>query len=432
MVIAAILLSLWVVILGGIPIAVSLGLIAAVTMVASVGPDLLLIFIQRTYAGTTSFPLLAIPFFILAGNLMNVGGTTTRIFKVAQLFVGRIRGGLAYVNVIGSVIFAGMSGSAVADAAGLGVIEHKAMREAGYTSRFAATITAVSSTIGPIIPPSIPFVIYGSMANVSVGALFLAGVVPGLLMALAQIIIIAMVAKRQNLPRGNPLPPLRDALRILLSAAPALALPPAILLVILTGVATPTEAAVVAAAFAFILGWLVYRELSLSDLAEVIWDSARQTAQVMFIIAAAAPFGWVLIQQQVPNAMLEAFLSLSTEPWVILLVINVVLLILGMFIEGVAVMIIAFPVLLPVMLKIGVDPVHFGVIIVLNLMIGLVTPPVGLCLYVVAGIAKVSIAEITKELWPYVLGLIFVLLLITYVPELVLWLPRSLGYGLTQ
>jgi len=431
MVIAAILLSLWVVILGGVPIAVSLGLIAAVTMVASVGPDLLLIFIQRTYAGTTSFPLLAIPFFILAGNLMNVGGTTTRIFKVAQLFVGRIRGGLAHVNVIGSVIFAGMSGSAVADAAGLGVIEHKAMREAGYTSRFAATITAVSSTIGPIIPPSIPFVIYGSMANVSVGALFLAGVVPGLLMALAQIIIIAMVAKRQNLPRGNPLPPLPDALRILLSAAPALALPPAILLVILTGVATPTEAAVVAAAFAFILGWLVYRELSLSDLAEVIWDSARQTAQVMFIIAAAAPFGWVLIQQQVPNAMLEAFLSLSTEPWVILLVINVVLLILGMFIEGVAVMIIAFPVLLPVMLKIGVDPVHFGVIIVLNLMIGLVTPPVGLCLYVVAGIAKVSIAEITKELWPYVLGLILVLLLITFLPELVLWLPRSLGYGLT-
>jgi tripartite ATP-independent transporter DctM subunit len=432
MVVAAILLSLCVVILGGVPIAVALGLIAVVTMVVSVGPDLLLIFIQRTYAGTTSFPLLAIPFFILAGNLMNVGGTTTRIFKVAQLFVGRIRGGLAHVNVIGSVIFAGMSGSAVADAAGLGVIEHKAMREAGYTSRFAATITAVSSTIGPIIPPSIPFVIYGSLANVSVGALFLAGIMPGLLMAGALMIVIAVVAERQNLPRGNALPPLRDVLRILLSAAPALALPPAILLVILTGVATPTEAAVVAAAFAFLLGWLVYRELSLSDLAEVIWDSARQTAQVMFIIAVAAPFGWVLIQQQIPNAILEAFLSLSTEPWVILLVINVVLLILGMFIEGVAVMIIAFPVLLPVMLKIGVDPVHFGVILVLNLMIGLVTPPVGLCLYVVAGIAKVSIAEITRELWPYVLALIFVLLLITYLPELVLWLPHTLGYGIIQ
>jgi tripartite ATP-independent transporter DctM subunit len=431
MVVAAILLSLCVAILGGIPIAVAIGLIAAITMVLSAGPDLLLIFIQRTYAGTTSFPLLAIPFFILAGNLMNVGGTTTRIFKVAQLFVGRIRGGLAHVNVIGSVIFAGMSGSAVADAAGLGVIEHKAMREAGYTSRFAATITAVSSTIGPIIPPSIPFVIYGSLANVSVGALFLAGVMPGLLMAGALMVVIALVAERENLPRGNALPPLREALRILLRAAPALALPPVILLVILTGVATPTEAAVVAAAFAFLLGWLVYRELSLSDLAEVIWDSARQTAQVMFIIAAAAPFGWVLIQQQIPNAILQAFLSLSTEPWVILLVINVVLLILGMFIEGIAIMIIAFPVLLPVILKIGVDPVHFGVILVLNLMIGLVTPPVGLCLYVVAGIAKVSIAEITKELWPYVLALIFVLLLITYAPELVLWLPHSLGYGLT-
>ena len=431
MVVAAILLSLCAVILGGVPIAVALGLIAVVTMVVSVGPDLLLIFIQRTYAGTTSFPLLAIPFFILAGNLMNVGGTTTRIFKVAQLFVGRIRGGLAHVNVIGSVLFAGMSGSAVADAAGLGVIEHKAMREAGYTSRFAATITAVSSTIGPIIPPSIPFVIYGSLANVSVGALFLAGILPGLLMAGALMIIIAVVAERQNLPRGNALPPLRDVLRILFSAAPALALPPTILLVILTGLATPTEAAVVAAAFAFLLGWLVYRELLLSDLAEVIWDSARQTAQVMFIIAVAAPFGWVLIQQQIPNAILQAFLSLSAEPWAVLLVINLVLLILGMFIEGVAVMIIAFPVLLPVILKIGVDPVHFGVILVLNLMIGLVTPPVGLCLYVVAGIAKVSVAEIAKELWPYVLALIFVLLLITFVPELVLWLPRSLGYGLT-
>jgi tripartite ATP-independent transporter DctM subunit len=432
MVVSAILISVCVAILGGVPIAVALGLVAAGTMVLSVGPDLLLILIQRTYAGTTSFPLLAIPFFILAGNLMNMGGMTTRIFKVAQLFVGRIRGGLAHVNVIGSVIFAGMSGSAVADAAGLGVIEHKAMREAGYDSRFAATITAVSSTIGPIIPPSIPFVIYGSLANVSVGALFLAGVVPGLLMAGALMVAIALVAERRNLPRGQALPPLRDALRVIVEAAPALTLPPVILLVILTGVATPTEAAVVAAAFAFLLGWLVYREISLGDLAEIIWDSARQTAQVMFIIALAAPFGWVLIQQQIPNAILEAFLSLSSEPWVILLVINAVLLILGMFIEGIAIMIIAFPVLLPVVMKIGIDPVHFGVILVLNLMIGLVTPPVGLCLYVVAGIAKLSVAEITREVWLYVLGLILILLLITFVPALSLWLPHSLGYGLSR
>jgi len=432
MLVTAILIGVCFVILIGIPIAAALGLVAIATMVWTAGPDLLLIFIQRTYAGTTSFPLLAIPFFVLAGNLMNVGGTTERIFQVAQLCVGRIRGGLAHVNVIGSVIFAGMSGSAVADAAGMGVIEHRAMTKAGYTGRFAATITAVSSTIGPIIPPSIPFVIYGSLANVSVGALFLAGILPGLLMAVALMAVIAAVARHMNLPRGEALPPLPEAMRTVAKAGPALLLPPTILLVIFAGIATPTEAAVVAAGYAFLLGRFVYRELNMADTVEVLWDSARQTAQVMFIIALATPFGWVLIQQQIPNAILTAFLSMSSEPWVILLIINVVLLLLGMFIEGIAIMIIAYPVLLPIITKIGVDPVHFGVILVLNIMIGLVTPPVGLCLYVVAGIAKISIAEITREIWPYVLALIAVLFVITYVPAISLWLPNLLGYGVSR
>ncbi|KUL94750.1 hypothetical protein DK26_17910 [Bosea sp. WAO] len=432
MLVTAVLLGVCVVIMLGIPIAVALGLVAIGTMVATAGPELLVIFIQRTYAGTTSFPLLAIPFFVLAGNLMNVGGTTERIFGVAQLCIGRIRGGLAHVNVVGSVIFAGMSGSAIADAAGMGVIEHRAMTKAGYTGRFAATITAVSATIGPIIPPSIPFVIYGSLANVSVGALFMAGVVPGLLMAVSLMAVIAVAAKWMNLPRGEGMPPLPVAARIVRTALPALALPPAILLVILTGFATPTEAAVVAAAYAFVLGRFVYGELSWSDTVAVLWESARQTAQVMFIIALAAPFGWVLVQQQIPNAVLTALLTLSSEPWMILLIINVALLVLGMFIEGIALMIIAFPVLLPITVQLGIDPVHFGVILVLNLMIGLVTPPVGLCLYVVAGIAKISIGEITREIWPYVLALIGVLMLITYVPGLSLWLPHALGYGVTR
>ena len=432
MLIASILIGVLGVILLGIPIAAALALVAAATMVVTVGPDLLVIFIQRAYAGMSSFPLLAIPFFVLAGNLMNVGGTTERIFQVAQLCVGRIRGGLAHVNVVGSVIFAGMSGSAVADAAGMGVIEHRAMTKAGYTSRFAATITAVSATIGPIIPPSIPFVIYGSLANVSVGALFLAGVVPGLLMAFALMATIAVAAKYMNLPRGEALPPLREAARVVSKATPALLLPPTILIVILAGIATPTEAAVVAAAYAYILGRYVYRELDIAQTFEVIWESARQTAQVMFIIAVSAPFGWVLVQQQIPNAILNALLSLSSEPWVILLIINAALLILGMFIEGIAIMINAFPVLLPVITQLGIDPVHFGVILVLNLMIGLVTPPVGLCLYVVAGIAKLSITEISREIWPYVLALIGVLMLITYVPALSLWLPHLMGYGVAQ
>lgn len=426
----AILLSTCLVILGGVPIAVGLGLVAAITMVLAIGPDLLFIFIQRTYAGTTSFPLLAIPFFVLAGNLMNIGGTTERIFAVAHMLVGRIRGGLAYVNVIGSVIFAGMSGSAVADAAGMGVIEVRAMEKAGFKPRYAATITAVSSTIGPIIPPSIPFVIYGSLANVSVGALFLAGILPGLFMAICLMIVIAISAPYLNLPRGERIPPLSQAVRTLLVAMPALMLPPLILAVIFTGIATPTEAAVIAAALAFGLGRWVYRELAYVDVLNVLWESARQTAQVMFIIALSAPFSWVLIQQQIPNAILQTLLGISSDVWVVLLIINVVLLILGMFIEGIALMIIAYPVLMPVVLSLGIDPIHFGVVLVLNLMIGLVTPPVGLCLYVVAGIAKVPISEIVREVWPYLLGLIVCLMFVTYVPAISLWLPNYFGYGL--
>jgi len=432
MLIAGILLSLCLTLLAGIPIAGGLALVAAATMLLTTGPDLLVIFIQRAYAATTSFPLLAIPFFILAGNLMNAGGTTERIFAVANLLVGRIRGGLAHVNVIGSMIFAGMSGSAVADAAGLGAIEIRAMIKEGYTARYSATISAVSATIGPIIPPSIPFVIYGSLANVSVGALFLAGILPGLLMGFGLMGAIAIAARRLNLPRSAGWPPLRVALRTLLRAAPALALPPVILAVIFTGFATPTEAAVVAAAFAFVLGRFVYRELTLADFWQTMWESGRQTAQVMLIIAMSAPFGWVLIQQQVPNAILQALMSLSGEPWVILLIVNAVLLILGMFLEAIAILIIAYPILAPVMAAIGVDPVHFGVIMVLNLMIGLVTPPVGLCLYVVSGIANVPIADTVSELAPYLLALIAVLLLVTYVPALSVWLPHTLGYGLVR
>jgi tripartite ATP-independent transporter DctM subunit len=411
---------------------VALGVVAIGTMWIAVGPDLLVIFIQRIYAGTTSFPLLAIPFFILSGNLMNTGGMTVRIFEVAHLIVGRIRGGLGHVNILASMLFAGMSGSAVADAAGLGVVEIKAMKQAGYSGRFAATLTAVSSTIGPIIPPSIPFVIYGSLANVSVGALFLAGIVPGVLMGLALMIIVAVVAKRRNLPRGDARPPLPVAWSIVSAALPALAMPPLILGGIFSGVVTPTEAAVVAAGYAFLLGRFWYRELPLAKIPDILWDTGRQTAQVMFIIAAAAPFGWVLIQQQIPNALLSILFSISSEPWVILLVVNIVLLVLGMFIEGVAILIFAFPILLPIMMKIGVDPVHFGVILVLNVMIGLVTPPVGLCLYVVSSVSKVPITEIAAEMWPYLLALLAVLALITYVPEFSLWLPRTLGYGVVQ
>ena len=432
MLIAGILLSICATIVLGLPIAGALAVVTIATMWITAGPDLLVIFIQRAYAATTSFPLLAIPFFILAGNLMNAGGTTERIFAVANLLVGRVRGGLAHVHVLGSMIFAGMSGSAVADAAGLGVIEIRAMVREGYTARYAATISAVSATIGPIIPPSIPFVIYASLSNTSVGALFLAGIVPGVLVGVGLIAAIAVEARRRDLPRSSGWPERSEALRTIRRALPALALPPLILAAILTGITTPTEAAVLAAAYAWVLGTLVYREMRLAQLLDTLWESGRQTAQVMLIIAMSAPFGWVLIQQQVPNAILKALLAISGEPWIILAIVNVALLVLGMFLETIAIMIVAYPILAPVMATIGVDPVHFGVIIVLNMMIGLVTPPVGLCLYVVSGIARVPIAEIARELAPYLAALIGVLMLVTYVPAFSLWLPTLLGFGVVR
>jgi C4-dicarboxylate transporter DctM subunit len=415
-------------ILLGVPIAVSLGLAAVVVMAWMGGTDLLIILAQRMYSGISSFPLLAIPFFILAGNLMNTGGMTRRIFAFAQLFVGRIRGGLAHVNVVGSMIFAGMSGSAVADAAGLGVIEIEAMRKEGYPAKYAACITAVSSTIGPIIPPSIPFVLYGSLASVSVGTLFLAGVVPGVLMGIALMAAIAVEAQRRQLPRMRK--PVFDRATVLMAAGalPALATPALIIGGILSGVVTPTEAAVVAALYALLIGVFAYRELRPEEVWQILWESARQTVQVMFIIAAASAYGWVLVQQQIPNAVIDGMLSLSTTPWVVLLLINIVLLVLGLFIEPIAIMLIATPILLPLAAKIGVSPEHLGVIVVLNLMIGLVTPPVGLCLYAVASVSREPMGEIVKELWPYLIALLAVLALVTYVPAVALWLPRQLGF----
>lgn len=432
MLVAFILIATCITILLGFPIAGALGLIAAVIMIATSGTDLLLIFIQRTYVATTSFPLLAIPFFILAGNLMNVGGTTERIFEVAKLLVGRVRGGLAHVNVIGSMIFAGMSGSAVADAAGLGVIEIRAMIKEGYTAKFSATISAVSATIGPIIPPSIPFVIYGSLANVSVGALFLAGIIPGLLMGIGLMVAIGLQAKKLNLPVSEGVRFDSEALNTFIKAIPALAMPPAILVAIFSGVVTPTEAAVLATAYAFVLGQFIYRELTWQALVDTVWESGTQTAQVLFIIAMSAPFGWVLIQQQVPNQILQALMKLSADPIMILLIINLVLLFLGMFLETIAIMIITYPILAPVIAAIGIDPIHFGVIMVVNMMIGLVTPPVGLCLFVVSGIAKVPIADIVSELAPYLLAMVVVLGLVTYVPSFSMWLPELFGFGLIK
>lgn len=407
----------------GLPVAAAMGLTTVIGMVVLGDASLLKVVAQRVYASTTSFPLLAIPFFILAGNLMNTGGMTERIYRFAHTLVGHLKGGLGHVNVVGSMVFAGMSGSALADAMGLGAIEVKAMTARGYEPKFAAAVSAASATVGPVIPPSIPLVIYGSMTGVSVGALFLGGVVPGVLMGVAMMVVVAIVARRRNYP-SEPRATLREALHGFTDGLVALVTPGIIMGGILGGIFTPTEASVVACLYALVLGMVFYRELKWSHLPQILLDTARQTGQVMFIVATAGLFGWFLIYMRVPDALIEALTALSANKWLVLVIINMVLLVLGCFMEGIAIMLLTIPIFMPIIAKIGVDPVHFGVMMTLNLMLGLLTPPVGMVLYAMSAIAKVSVVELTRELIPFMISIFAVLVLITFVPGVVTWLPR--------
>jgi tripartite ATP-independent transporter DctM subunit len=406
----------------GVPIAVAMGLTAVSVFVALGQGDMLSVMAQRMYSATTSIPLLAIPFFILAGTLMNAGGMTQRIFRFAQCLVGHIKGGLGHVNVLGSMIFSGMSGAAVADAMGLGTVEMAAMLKAGYDRRFSAAITAASSTIGPIIPPSVPFVIYGSITGTSVGRLFLGGFIPGILMGIAQMVTVYIIASRRGY-RREARATLHDLLASGLDGVAALATPVIIIGGILGGIFTPTEASVAASIYALILGMVVYREIKISDLPRILWETVEHSIRVMFIISAAGFFGWLLLFLRIPDAVIQSLLSLSTSPWVILLIINVVLIVLGCFMEGIAIMLLTIPVFVPLITKVGIDPVHFGVVMTLNLMVGLLTPPVGMALYAVASISQVALWDLVRELVPYLVSILVVLILITYVPGLVTWIP---------
>ena len=409
----------------GIPVAVSMGLTAVLTFVVMGQSDILTMAAQRMYASTTSFTLLAIPFFILAGNLMNTSGITERIFRFARALVGHIWGGLGQVNVIASMIFSGMSGAAVADAAGLGMIEMKAMKDHGYDWKFSAAITTASSTIGPVIPPSIPFVIYGHLTEVSVGRLFLAGVIPGALMGLALMIAVYLISKYRNYPRDH-----RAALREILVSGKAAALPmmtPVIIVGgILSGQFTPTEASVVACLYALMLGLVVYRSVRLTDLPAIFWDTLTHTIRIMFIISAAGFFGWLLILNRIPSQVIAGLTSVSSNYALVMLIIIAVLLVFGCFMEGIAVLLITIPIFQKVIAHFSIDPVQFGVVMTLASMIGLLTPPVGMCLYAVSSITGVSIGDLTKEMWPYLLGIFLVLLAVAYVPSVSLWLPNLL------
>jgi len=414
----------------GLPIAVSMGLTAVIFFVALGEIDVLCMVPARMYSSTTGFPLLAIPFFILVGNLMNTGGMTNRIFRFAQSMVGHIQGGLGHVNVVNSMIFAGMSGAAVADAAGIGMVELEAMTKAGFDRRFSAAVTAASSTIGPVIPPSIPFVIFGSITGTSVGRLFLGGFIPGFIMGIGMMITVYILSGRRGYPREKRAT-LRQFLSHAINAWSAMLCPLIIIGGIMLGIFTPTEASVVAVIYALIVTILIYKEITIRDLPRILWESLEHTIRVMFIISAAGIFGWLLIHQKVPDTVVNSLIALSQNPWVILLIINIILLVLGCFMEGISVMLLTIPVFMPLVTKIGIDPVHFGVVMTLNLMVGLLTPPVGMVLYAVSSVGKVPLWELASELKWYIVAIMVSLGLITYIPGLVTWLPNLL-MGTTQ
>lgn len=421
MVIAILLISLFAMIIIGFPVAFALAGSALLAIVYH-GQVPELVVLHRMVGGMDSFPLLSIPFFVLAGALMNSAGITTRIFDFANSLVGWMRGGLGHVNVSASIMFAGMSGAAVADAGGLGAIEVKAMRAKGYDAGFSVGVTAASSTIGPIIPPSLPMIIYGVMAGASIGQLFAAGFIPGLLMAIALMVMVAYYAKKRNYPKDAKFSIPRVATTFK-SAFLSLMTPVIIIGGILFGVFTATEAAIAATVYSLILGTLVYRTLTFKKLVKVSMETIETTSIILLIIAGAAIFSWVLTTQHVTEDFTRWMLTITDNKTYILLMMTFILFAVGCFMETIAAITILTPVLLPIAVSLGIDPVHFGVVMVLNLMIGLLTPPVGMVLYVLSRVTNVPFEECTKATIPFVIPLVIVLLLVTFIPSLSMWLP---------
>jgi tripartite ATP-independent transporter DctM subunit len=407
----------------GVPIAFCLGLASAVALYWQGGAGLLTQLVRKMTAGVQSFPLLAVPLFMLAGNLMEAGGATRRLVGLADVLVRRFAGGLAHVTIVTEMVVSGMSGSGLADLSAVGSVMIPAMRREGYPVRFAAGVTCAAATMGPIIPPSIPMVIYGVIAEVSVGGLFLGGVVPGLAMGLAMMALVALISRQRGYPR-KPAPSRSEVLLALRHAFPSLMFPVIILGGILAGAFTPTEAAAVAALYALFLGVVCYREISVRSLPALFLATVESTAPVMLIVGAANAFSWILAREQVPQLAVSSLLGISQNPIVILLILNVFLLILGCFLESLAILIIVTPVIIPVLAQYGIDPLHFGVVMVLNVMIGALTPPFGLYLYFATGMTGDSFESIVRGTAPFLVPLIAVLFLITYLPGLVVYLPR--------
>lgn len=420
----ALILSLFILLLIGVPVGFSLVGASLISLLFQ-GSIPLEVLPQRLALGLDSFPLLAIPLFIFAGTLMEAGGITKRLIQFAEALVGHIRGSLAHVTVVSNVFMSGVSGSGVADAAATGSALIPAMVKRGYGKGFASAILAASATVGPIIPPSIPMIIFGSFAGVSIGKLFLGGVIPGIIMSSSLMIISYVIAKKRNYEKRERAS-LLVVFKTFIDAFWALLMPLIILVGIFTGFFTATESAVIAVVYSLIIGLFVYKDLKISELPKKVLDAVLMSAAVGIIISASAPFAWYMAFEQGPQHLLDFFQSITNSPTIILLFLMAILLVLGCFLDGTAIIIITTPVILPILIQFGIDPLHYGVILAINVMIGTITPPVGVIMYVATGISKANIFEFSREVKPFLLTLLALLLLFMLVPGIVTFLPNLL------
>lgn len=421
------LLILIVLFLIGIPVTYALGFTALVIMYLSTGIKWVTIG-QQMIQGLNSFTILAVPLFLLAGKLMNKCGVTDRLFGFARTIVGWLPGGLGHVNVVASFIFAGMSGTAIADASGLGMIEIKAMEDAGYDKDFSCAVTAASSSLGPIIPPSMPLVVYGTISGTSIGALFLAGVLPGLVMMLLMMVLVLFIAQRHKYPKEK-FPSGREFLRACKKGILPCLTPVIILLGIYTGIFTPTESAAVVVIYSAILGVAVYKEITWKDLLGIFRETVVDAIGICILISAATLFGNVLVKGMIPQTLMKLVMGAIDSKIVFLLVVNVALLVVGMFMETVSAITILTPIILPVAIAFGVNPVHLGIIMVLNLMIGVISPPFGVVLFAINKVGEISFGRLIKALVPWLVILLAALLIVTFFPQISTWLPASVGLG---